>query len=83
MFQTLVQVEPRRLHSIQQQLSRSNLLSAIDIEVDETNGVASILWAERTRADMGRVAVVAFLIEFARLDVPLFCLYQTEQERPS
>ena len=83
MFQTLVEVEPKRLQWIERQLSRSNLLSAINIEVDEKTGVASVLWAERTPADMRKVAVVGFLIETARLDLPLFCLYQTEQERPS
>ena len=83
MFQTLVEVEPRRLRWIERQLNQSNLLSAINIEVDEATGVASVLWAERTPADMRKVAVVGFLIETARLDLPLFCLYQTEQERPS
>jgi hypothetical protein len=83
MFQTVTEVEPRRLQWIERQLSRSNLLSAINIEVDAPSGVASVVWAERTRADMGKVAVVGFLIEIARLDMPLFCLYQTEQERPS
>ena len=83
MFQSLVEVEPRRLRALERQFSDSNLLSAVNIEVDETNGVASVVWAERTRAVMGKVAVVAFLIELARLDIPLFCLYQDEQERPS
>ena len=78
MFQTLVEVEPRRLRWIERQLNQSNLLSAINIEVDEATGVASVLWAERTRRDMRNVAVVGFLIELARLDLPLFCLYQTE-----
>ncbi len=83
MFQTLVEVEPRRLQRIERQLSQSSLLSVLNIEVDEATGVASVLWAERTRADMRKVALVGFLIESARLDVPLFCLYQSEQERPS
>ena len=83
MFQTLVEVEPRRLQQIERQFSRSSLLSVVNIEVEETTGVASVLWAERTRADLRKVAIVGFLIEFARLDMPLFCLYQDEQERPS
>ena len=83
MFQTLVEVEPRRLQWIERQLSQSHLLSVLNIEVDEKTGIASVLWAERTRDNMRKVAVVGFLIELARLDVPLFCLYQTEQERPS
>lgn len=83
MFQILVEVEPRRLRQIERQFSRSSLLSVLNIEVEETTGVASVLWAERSRDDMRKIAVVGFLIEFARLDMPLFCLYQSAQERPS
>ncbi len=83
MFQSVGEVEPRRILWIKRQLSDVHVLSAINIEVEQATGVASVVWAERTPADMKKVAVVGFLIETSRLDIVLFARYQTEQWRPS
>ncbi len=83
MFESVVEVEPRRMQWIARQLSDSRVLSAINVEVEPASGVASVVWAERTCADLKKVAVVGFLIETSRLDIALFARYQTEQWRPS
>lgn len=83
MFQSVGEVEPRRMQWIKRQLSDVNVLSAINIEVEQATGVASVVWAERTPGDVTKVAVVGFLIETCRLDIALFARYQTEQWRPS
>lgn len=83
MFQTAREVEPRRMRWIERQLSDVRVLSAINIEVEEGTEVASVVWAERTPADMKKVAVIGFLIENSRLDIALFARYQAEQWRAS
>lgn len=83
MFESVVEVEPRRMRWIERQLSDSRVLSAINIEVEPASGVASVVWAERALADLKKVAVIGFLIETSRLDIPLFARYQAEQWRPS
>ena len=83
MFEKVVEVEPRRMRWITQQLSDARVLSVINIEVEPATGVCSVVWAERTPSDVKKVAVVGFLIETARLDIPLFARYQAEQWRPS
>ena len=83
MVEKVVEVEPRRMRWIEHQLSDARVLSAINIEVEQATGVASVVWAERTPADVRKVAVVGFLIETSRLDIALFARYQTEQWRPS
>ncbi len=83
MFEKVVEVDPRRMRWIEQQLSDVRVLSVINIEVEQATGVASVVWAERTLSDVKKVAIVGFLIESARLDIPLFARYQAEQRRPS
>lgn len=83
MFETVVEVEPRRIQWIKRQLSDMHVLSAINIEVEQATGIASVVWAERTPADMKKVAVIGFLIEASRLEIALFARYQAEQWRPS
>ena len=83
MFEIVVEVDPRRLRWIAHELSDARVLSAINIEVEQATGVASVVWAERTPSDVKKVAVVGFLIETARLDIALFARYQAEQWRPS
>ncbi len=83
MFESVGEVEPRRMRLIERQLSDPRVLSAINIEVDQASGVASVVWAERILGNVKKVAAVAFLIETARLDIALFARYQAEQWRPS
>ena len=84
MFESLVKIEARRLESIRRQFHHPHVLSALNVEIDEGSGTASIVWAERTGAPGHQtVAFIAFLIERARFDVALFARYQLDQERPS
>ena len=84
MLEPLAKIEARRLDSIRRQFHHPRVLSALNVEIDEESGTASVVWAERPGAPGNpTVAIVAFLIECARFDVALFARYQLDQERPS
>ena len=84
MFEPLVKIEARQLESIRRQFHHPNVLSALNVEIDEGSGTASIVWAERPGAPSNpTVAIIAFLIERARFDVALFTRYQLDQGKPS
>ncbi len=84
MPEPLVKIEARRLESIRRQFHHPHVLSALNVEVDEGSGTASVVWAERPGARGNQtVAITAFLIERARFDVALFARYQLDQDRPS
>lgn len=84
MLEPLAKIESRRLESIRRQFHHPHVLSALNVEIDEGSGTASVVWAERPGApDNHTVALTAFLIERARFDVALFARYQLDQSRPS
>lgn len=84
MLEPLGKIEAHRLESIRRQFHHPHVLSALNVEIDEGSGTASIVWAERSGAPGNQtVAVIAFLIERARFDVALFTRYQLDQGRPS
>ena len=84
MPEPLVKIEARRLESIRRQFHHPHVLCALNVEVDEGSGNASVVWAERPGAPGNpTVAIIAFLIECARFDVALFTRYQLDQSRPS
>ncbi len=79
----LVEIGTSRLERVAAQFGDPRVRTAINVELNDGTGIASVVWAERTRADLSCIALTAFLMDAARLDVPLFCRYQADQERPS
>lgn len=83
MLTPLAEIGTSRLERVAAQFGDPRVRTAINVELNDGTGIASVVWAERTRADLSCVALTAFLMDAARLDVPLFCRYQADQERPS
>jgi len=83
MLTPLAQIGTSRLERVAAKFGDPRVRTAIDVEINDGTGIASVVWAERTRADLSCGALTAFLMDAARLDVPLFCRYQADQERPS
>ena len=84
MLEPLAKIEARRLESIRRQFHHPHVRCALNVEVDEESGSVSVVWAERPDAPGNQtVAIIAFVIECARFDVPIFARYQLDQGRPS